>query len=208
MPGVVAKEKHQLITYLYWVFWISVAFFSVYPSANWLTDHRDELFQLYLPFELSIPFVPQFIWVYLSMYLLFLMPAFVLAPTDMPRLGKQLIAGTLISGVLFLLLPASLGFTRALPDTAPYDSIFSTIFSIDRPHNLVPSLHVVFSSCIMLAIAERSRGWISGLLMLWLAAIIGSTLLVHQHHVLDVASGLALTIILRAYYRGGPCSDE
>ncbi|HKI62819.1 MAG TPA: phosphatase PAP2 family protein [Mariprofundaceae bacterium] len=145
------------------------------------------------------------IWVYLSMYVLFLLPAFMLAEDDMPRLGKQLIAGTLVGGVCFLLFPATLGFERTVPATAPYNHLFAAIFSIDRPHNLVPSLHVMFSSCIILALAERVRGWVFALFMLWLVVLLGSTILVHQHHILDVAAGLALTFVLRAYYGRESC---
>ena len=123
------------------------------------------------------------------------------AVEELARLGKQLIAGTLIAGVLFLLFPAALGFERTLPDVIPYDRLFGVIFNIDHPHNLVPSLHVVFSTCILLAISDRAKGWFYGLLMVWLIAIMASTLLVHQHHLLDIIAGLGLTVMLRKYYR-------
>jgi hypothetical protein len=197
----------QFTIYLYWAFWVGVAFFSVYPSANWLTSQRNDLLPLYFPGELALPFVPQLIWIYLSMYVLFLLPPFFLTSEELPHLGKQLIAGTIICGTIFLLFPASLGFDRVLPDTPPYDQLFAVIFQLDHPHNLVPSLHVVFSACIILAVSSKLKTWASGLLMIWLIAILASTLLIHQHHLLDVAAGLALTIILRNLYRSEPCSN-
>lgn len=199
---------NRFITYLYWAFWVGVAFFSIYPTANWLTSQRGNLYHLYLLDELSIPFVPQFIWLYMSMYVLFLAPPFFLTSDELPRLGKQLIAGTVISGLIFMMFPASLGFDRTVPDAPLYSQLFLGIFNIDRPHNLVPSLHVVFSACIILSISIRAKGWVYGLLMIWLLAIMSSTLLIHQHHVLDVVAGLALAIILRNYYRGATCLNE
>ncbi len=193
--------------YLYWAFWVGVAFFSIYPSANWLTSQRNDLFPLYFPGELALPFVPQFIWVYLSMYILFLLPPFFLTSEELPQLGKQLITGTIICGAMYLLFPASLGFDRMEPDEPPYDRLFAVIFQLDHPHNLVPSLHVVFSACIILAVANNRGTWIYGLLMIWLTAILMSTLLIHQHHLLDVAVGLALTFILRNLYMSEPCSN-
>lgn len=199
--------QKQFTVYLHWACWVGVAFFSVYPGANWLTSQRNDLLSLYFPGELTLPFVPQFIWIYLSMYILFVLPPFFLSSEELPQLGKQLIAGTIICGAMFLLFPASLGFDRLVPDTPPYDRLFAVIFQLDHPHNLVPSLHVVFSACIILALASKLKTWVSGLLMIWLTAILASTLLIHQHHLLDVAAGLALTIILRNLYRSEPCSN-
>src|SRR5687767_5083940 len=100
-------------TYVRWSLLVGIAFFAVYPTMNWLTSLREPL-HLYLDAELAIPFVPQFIWPYLSMYALFAIPPFVIPAERMPALGRQLIAGCLISAVCFLLLPAELGFTREL----------------------------------------------------------------------------------------------
>jgi hypothetical protein len=187
----------RLRTYLFWSFWVGVAFFGVYPTMNWLTSLRPRPWHLYAPAELAIPFVPQFVWAYLSMYLLFLLPPFVLPVERMPILGRQLIAGSLVSALFFLLLPAELGFPRAVPAAAPYDAIFASVFRIDRPYNLVPSLHVIFSTAIALACAEVVRPPARAALRAWLAVIVASTVLVHQHHLMDVAAALAVVVALR-----------
>ena len=148
-----------------------------------------------------MPFVPQFIWAYLSMYLLFLMPLFFVPAERIPALGKQLVAGTVVSGLLFLLLPADLGFTRTVPSDPLYASLYAAIFSVDKPHNLVPSLHVVFSSAIALACADAARPLARTLLQAWLALIVLSTVLVHQHHILDVVAAVPLVFLLRRRYR-------
>ena len=110
-----------------------------------------------MPAELAIPFVPQFIWAYLSMYVLFFLPLIFIPTARMPALGKQLIAGTLISAVLFLLLPAELGFVRNGSGAAPYAALYAGIFGIDHPFNLVPSLHVIYATAITLACADFAR---------------------------------------------------
>ena len=119
----------------------------------------------------------------------------------MPKLGKELIFGTLASGVLFLLFPAKLGFLRSIPIETTYGHIYASMFELDRPHNLVPSLHLVFSSLIVLACAQTSRTSCKVALFIWLAAIGVSTLLVHQHHLLDVVSAFLLVYFLRKYVR-------
>lgn len=178
--------------------WVGVAFFSVYPTCNWLTSLRGESFSLYFPGELNVPFVPEFILAYLSMYVLFAIPPFFLQTAELTALGKQLIAGTLLSGLIFMLLPAKLGFVRQVPEGGFFEPLYSKMFAVDMPHNMVPSLHVVFSALILLALAgattseSRKLFWYG-----WLLVICTSTMLVHQHHLIDVIAGLALAYLLR-----------
>lgn len=193
----------RLRTYFVWSFWVGVAFFSVYPAMNWFTSLRARPWHLYAPAELAIPFVPQLVWVYLSMYALFALPAFVLPASRMPALGKQLIAGAVISAVCFLLLPAELGFARQLPGSAPYDAVFAGMFRLDRPYNLVPSLHVIFSAAIALACAGVVRPAARVALLAWLVVLIASTVLVHQHHLIDVGAALAIVLVLRRSFNDG-----
>src|SRR5271165_808749 len=144
-------DSVRIRVYAYWAGLAGVVFFAVYPTLNWITALRPNRFHLYVPQELGIAFLPPFIWAYLSMYILFLTPLFLLPARRMPTLGKQLIAGTVASGLVFLALPADLGFIRVIPPDPIYAIIYQGIFGLDRPHNLVPSLHVVWSSAIILA---------------------------------------------------------
>jgi len=182
---------------LLWALPVGLVFFAVYPLSNWLTARRANPLHLYFDWELAIPLVPEFVWAYLSMYLLFLVPPLFLAAAKFPTLGKQLIVGTLIGGVVFLAAPAVLGFERSLPLQAPYRDIFAGLHGIDAPHNLVPSLHVVFSTLIALACADFARPSVRVALWAWLAVIVASTVLVHQHHVIDLVAALGLAAWLR-----------
>src|SRR5207244_4575543 len=179
----------RLRTYAFWSFWVGVAFFGIYPTMNWLPSLRARPWHLYVPAELDIPFVPQLVWAYLSMYLLFLLPPFVLPAARMAPLGKQLIVGSLIGAALFLIVPAELGFARQLPERPPYDAIFAGVFSVDRPYNLVPSLHVIFSTAIALACAHGVRPAWRAALLGWLAVVVAWRVLFHQHHLSAVAAG-------------------
>jgi len=194
-------DAARVRTYALWAGLAGLGFFAVYPTLNWVTDLRPKRLHLFVSHELGIPFVPQFIWAYLSMYLLFLMPLFLLPAARMPALGKQLLVGTLISGLLFLLLPADLGFTRVVPADPVYANLYTTIFGIDRPHNLVPSLHVIWSSVIILACADTAQMPVRVLLYFWLAIVVISTVLVHQHHILDALAAAPLVFVLRRLYR-------
>jgi hypothetical protein len=194
-------DSRRLRVYAYWAGLAGIAFFAVYPTLNWLTSLRRKRFHLFVSPELGIPFVPQFIWAYLSMYILFLIPLFLLPVERIPPLGKQLLTGTVASGVFFLLLPADLGFIRMIPSDPIYANIYQGIFGIDLPHNLVPSLHVIWSSTIILACADIARPFARGLLYIWLAIVVMSTVLVHQHHILDGVAAILIVFIIRRCYR-------
>ncbi|MEW8023948.1 MAG: phosphatase PAP2 family protein [Candidatus Thiodiazotropha sp.] len=199
MKANINKEVWKV--YGMWAFWVGIAFFSVYPTCNWLTAQRNETYQLYLKSELDIPLVQEFFWVYMSMYGLFLLPPFVLNTEQLKRLGKQLVAVTILSGILFLLIPTQLGFVRVEPQDLFYQGLFGQLFAIDLPHNLVPSLHVVFSAAIALALLEGiNRSHIKLVLWIWLVLLCLSTLLVHQHHLLDVFSGLLIAVMSYFYF--------
>ena len=80
-----ARSREAWKTYAFWAMWVGVAFFSVYPTCNWLTSLRGEYFSLYFAAELNVPFVPEFIVVYLSMYILFMTPPFFMASRELAK---------------------------------------------------------------------------------------------------------------------------
>ena len=191
-------------TYGFWAIWVGVAFFSIYPTCNRLTSQRARLFDLYVIPELAVPFIPSFIWLYLSMYALFLAPPFFLTPPRLSALGRQLVAATIFCGLAFLLLPARLGFARVVPTDLFYKDVYSRLFAIDMPHNLVPSLHVVFSALIALAVTDAlAPGIVKVFFFVWLGLIMASTMLVHQHHLMDLAAGLLVAASFRLWIQPG-----
>ena len=81
-----------------------------------------------------------------------------------------------------------------------HQPLFDLLTQVDTPHNLVPSLHVAFAALILLGCAERGpKFWAWGY-GAWLVLMSASTVLVHQHHLLDVISGLGLAFIMRRIF--------
>ena len=184
-------------TYGRWACINLLVFGVLYPLVNWLTGVRATTFGLYLDAERAIPFLPLWIWAYLSINVLFMLPPLVMCAADMPLLGRRMLVATGAGCVVFLLLPARLGFDRVLPLDGLYHAVFGGLFQADGPHNLVPSLHVTYASLCVLGFMTAARGWVARVAWgAWLAAIMASTVLVHQHHLLDVVTGLLLAIVI------------
>lgn len=192
----------RLATFTWWGSLVGIAFFAVYPTTNWLASLRNEHYSLFVAGELSMPFVPEFVWFYLSMYGLFLQPPFLLNPEELRRLAKELILSTGIAGLVFVAFPTRLGFARTLPEDELYHAIFEGLFAIDHPFNLVPSLHVVYTTAISLAVVFHIHSGPRVLLCCWWGAIVSSTVLVHQHHLLDVVTGVALAVLMHNFMEG------
>jgi len=174
---------------------LSLLFAVVYFGTNWITARRTDNYQLYFDWELAIPFVPAMIYVYASLLVLLLLPAVTLSRFQLRALARALTITLFVAAVSYLLLPADLGFER--PAYVPgYDTVFQTLYALEMPHNLVPSLHIACSILLIVTLFNNmSSLWIRFGLILWGILICASVLLVHQHHVLDVISGLLLGLV-------------
>ena len=163
----------------------------------------------YLESELKIPFVAHFLWGYVSMYVLFFVPLFAMTERQLPPLGKRLIVGTVASAACFMVLPTQLGWEHTVPDHPVYGPMIQAIQTLDKPHNLVPSLHVIYSALIILAVCRHRGRTAKCFYITWLILICLSTVLVHQHHLLDVVSGLAVAFLLHPCFQnqGTPSCD-
>lgn len=174
---------------------VAITMGGTYFPTNWLAGQWPHRFRLYAEWELAIPLVPEMIWVYGSLYVMALAPLFWLEADALRLLGQRLILGILIAGAGFLLLPAELGYAR-VPPPGDYATVFRLLHAVDLRHNTVPSLHVIGSALIALAIMRVARWPWTVAFGLWLGLISVAVLLVHQHHVLDVAAAYAVVALL------------
>jgi membrane-associated phospholipid phosphatase len=169
-------------------------FILVYGGCNWITAQRSLRVPIHLPIELRIPFVPAAVLVYCSIYLLFLAAPFIVRERrEFRALIQALAFAILCGGVGFLLLPAQPAFPPPT-DLGVWSGAYHFADRLNLDYNMVPSLHVALSVCCVSAFARHAAGFARGLLWMWAGAIALSTLLTHQHHVIDVVLGWALGV--------------
>ena len=167
-------------------------FVGVYGTCNQLTAQREPVPTLMLPWEIHMPFVKELVVPYWSLDLFFCGAFFLCANrVQLNLLTKRLIAVTLASGLFYLIFPLKLGFHRPMPDgwTAP---LFKALYFNDLPYNLAPSLHISLRSLVWVFYGAQLTGWVRRMVKVWFMLIGASTLLVWQHHLLDVASGFVM----------------
>jgi membrane-associated phospholipid phosphatase len=187
----------RLAAYLRWSAGLTLLFAATYGATNWIAAQWSSRLRLYFDWELAIPFAPWAIYVYVSINALLTLPLFFLDTNGIGRLGRGFAWTTILAAVAHLVLPADLGWSRP---AVPPASLLATLFTLDWPHNLAPSLHVAYSALAGLAVWNAARAaWLRTLAAVWATALAASTMLTHQHHLVDVVTGAALGAF--AYFR-------
>lgn len=171
---------------------LTILFVVVFGGADWITRHHSVRIHAFWAFELSIPLVPWMVVPYMTMYVVFLLAPFLLPKRELNRLGFALAQVILVSGVAFLALPAELGFPPATAPGSVWGPWLRLADRLNLDFDLIPSLHVALFATCAGVYATRVAPWARALLGLWLALVTASTVLTHQHHLIDAATGLAL----------------
>ena len=173
---------------------IALWFGFVFIGADWLTAHRTGRVHIHIAAELRIPLVPGFLLVYISIYLLFLGVPFVLRTRrEIGSLALAQFITILVAGVGFLLIPGTLAYGPP-PDLGGWAPLFHLADRLNLDYDLVPSLHVAMSVVCIEAFARHAGAGGRAALRSWGLAIAASTVLTHQHHLLDAVAGYALGI--------------
>ena len=169
-------------------------FVLVYAGADGMTARRAAKWSVHFAAERAIPFVPEMIVVYVSLYSIFILAPFILRDRrELQALAVSCNLMILIAGVGFALIPAELAYPPPQRFGA-FPELFRAADTLNLTYNLVPSLHVAFAVLLGAAVARTADGTGRVLLWIWVAAIAVSTLLTHQHHVIDVVTGGLLGI--------------
>lgn len=180
---------------------VTIEFVIVFVGADFVTAHRPARLHAFWQFELSIPLIPSLVIAYMSIYLIWI-PAPLLLHTrqQLNRLAAALALVILVSGVAFLVFPAELGFPPMSDDLARLNPAAANRWGswlrladrLNLDYDLIPSLHIALFVTTAGAYAHQAGRVGRVVLGLWSAAVVASTVLTHQHHVIDAVAGLAL----------------
>lgn len=169
----------------------AVLFHSVYSLASLASSGRTRP-AFYFDWELGLPFVPWLALIYLSVAFVLALAPFVLRTRrEFVPFFVMLTAEVLIAGSIFLVMPVEQGFAGRISDSA----LFRIADTLNLEYNEIPSLHAAFAVTAALVFGRRCRPLGKSLFWIWAAAVLVSALLMHEHHVLDLAAGAALGFV-------------
>ena len=185
-----------------WVFLYALIYL---PWFSYLEQHvTSDYYLIHSPFDDYIPFVEYFIVPYLMWFLFVIIGAGYFFFTD--KKGFYKLAAFLITGMTIFLIICTL-FPNGLhlrPTTFARDNIFThivqSVYSVDTPTNVLPSIHVFNSMGIAIAVAHsdklNEKKWIQHLTYILAGLIILSTMFLKQHSVTDVFAALVMAGVI------------
>lgn len=169
----------------------SVLFIVTFYSANEYAISLVSRWKMYSQIELKIPYMESWFSIYGSVFILVCFVPFILQrSSDIRRWGHECNAAILLAAICFFALPAELGYP-ILPRTDT-PSVVAWIKGIAGQYNLFPSLHVALSTITVKNLKLYCKMPQSLCLDLWWVMVVASTLLTHQHHIVDVLGGMIL----------------
>jgi membrane-associated phospholipid phosphatase len=173
---------------------VGLWFELIYAGADYLISLHTYRVRVHFDAEPRIPFVPASVLGYMSIYLLLWSPAFILRTRrELRALAITLTAVIFVAGLCFLLLPAEAAFPPP-GDLGLWSGLVRGAKLVALTNNYLPSLHITLSVACITIYARRAPPLGRTLLWLWAGVICLSTMLLHQHYLLDVVTGFVLGI--------------
>jgi hypothetical protein len=174
-------------------------FWIVYFAGDFVAAHAARRHHVALPFEADIPFVPWAAVIYLTVTPFFCLAPFVFrTPQRLLPLFVTMCVEVTVAGIVFCLFPVELSFPpHEVAGAAGF--FYRAAVTIVLTYNCVPSLHVALALTCAWAYTSVGGRWWRIFVWSWALAIVVSTLLTHQHHLADLASGIVLAAVAVRY---------
>lgn len=173
--------------------------FPMFNVIYFITNHiHKEGFDLTIALDRMIPFVPIFIIPYVYWYLYMIIGFLILSLNDRKKYMRCILGlylGMFFSYTIYLIFPTEI-VRPTVTGNGILNSIVKIIYSLDRPFNCFPSLHVLGTYFIMRYTKKENSKYVYYYTQVVGILIILSTIFIKQHFVLDaVASMLIVELI-------------
>ena len=178
-----------------WLLGTVACMFVVYYGNRLISDglyHHN----IMLPIDEKIPLVPAFILIYVLGFPFWLWNGILVAREDKETCSQVLLAvmlAKLACGIIYIFYPT----TMIRPEVTGTDfcsSLVKLIYSVDKPYNLMPSIHCMDSWFCWRGISgcKKVPDWYKKFSLILAVLICLSTLLVRQHVIIDVPTGILM----------------
>jgi len=189
------EERYGMIVFSAFLFGLWA---GGYLLIEVITD-IEEATTLYTWVDFRIPYIPEFVFIYLTIYPVFLLPFFIVRDWEFFLVfAYAYLTLMVICYATFLIYPV--GIERYPVAGTPFTQwALTKVFNVDKPVNCFPSMHAAMAMISSLTLYEisRARGAFTFLLTLLIGA---STLLTKQHYIVDIFAGYALAFIVYYIY--------
>ena len=184
----VTKEKFV------WMLYMGIFFFLLYGSSNQYAGLTSPHPSFWIVWEQQIPFIEAFIVPYMSSDIMFVIAFFMpYTRLELRVLAARILFIIFLSCMVFVLFPLQFSFEK--PEIQSFTFLFG-ILEADLPFNQLPSLHVAFAIVLWTSMKKYIKNrWIKIFTALWFWFIELSTVLVYQHHFIDIPTGAMIGLL-------------
>lgn len=189
MPRTVKIKYLLTLAFLYLGSYITIQMAVKSHKFDFLTEY-----------DLAIPLMTEFIWIYHSIFPAIILSMILLVKTKEVFLNTFWAAmlATVILNISYLFFPSF--YPRVDFDVASLsDALLVWTRQIDGAHNTFPSGHVSFAWLLCIGIwntiMARDFAYIKWVYFLWALGVSLSTLVLKQHYIVDVVSGIVLALL-------------
>jgi len=171
-----------------WMLYMGIVFFLLYGASNQYAGLTAPHPSFWMAWESQIPFIEAFIVPYMSSDVMFVIAFFMpYTRLELRILAARILFIILLSCMVFVLFPLQFSFEK--PEIQSFTFLFG-ILEADLPFNQLPSLHVAFAMILWASMKKHIKNrWIKIFTALWFWLIALSTVLVYQHHFIDIPTG-------------------
>ena len=185
----------SLKQYVWTSLWITILWIILYRYTNHIAQFAAVKYDFSFAWEKNTPLIPWMILPYVSLNIMTFVPLFHLIPSEIRHLGRVMGLATVIAALVFYFFPAPLIHTR--PTYVPtWNYFFQLVFSLDDVSNTLPSLHITYSTQLLLALWPKLKSF-RYIYLPWFVLVCVSVLFTWQHHFMDIIAGLVLAVSLQ-----------
>lgn len=170
-------------------FIIFIVLLGAYFLINQINFNR-EIYDLGIPLDAKIPFIPIFVFFYLLLFILIFLP-FTEKNEDELVLNYSIM--TVMAFLFFILLPTTI-YRPLAQDNSISSNSLNFVQSIDQPYNLFPSLHAALLTLSFMFLLKYKKPIVYYLLPLFILSLV-STLFIKQHYIIDLLAGVLLAFL-------------
>ncbi len=198
----ILEYKHFLIL----LFFIPLQGLFFYCEKTVIPKHY-----MFSRIDMYIPFMKEFIIPYILWYVYMIFGFVYLgfkSKKDFYKLFFFIFSGMAICCIIYLVFPNAQNLRPIITDKDVFSLIIKSIYTIDTPTNVAPSIHVLNSIAVHAALVNYSRfgkDRLACIISFISACIISaSTVFVKQHSIQDVAWAVVLSVFLYGVIFGIP----
>ncbi|GEM_PF-6640002 len=184
---------------------MAIFFFLGYHYVAEVTAARSGETSFLTPIDGMIPFIPEFVFPYMSLYALFWLPVIVGRNITLRDFATIIVATAIMfttAFTIYAIIPSRYPRPEISPDTSfVYYVLANALYAYDLPNNTLPSTHAGVVAILLAATWKKFGRRTYAVYALWGASILLSTVTVKQHYIVDLLSGIVLGIAAFAIAR-------